>query len=105
MRVDPIATNDASSSSNAGFIGILIAAASLLAVLMMAHHPSVASQDIAEVAAEIARKAWIDRLVHGALIALICVLLFAFGDFSRRLGVQHASVRAALLVYAVGTVR
>src|SRR6188472_589789 len=103
MTTEDAGTRAIPANSNDKFAGILIAAASLLTVLMMAHHPVISSHDMAEAAAEIARKAFVDRFVHGTLIALICVLLFGFMEFSSRLGLTQRSVRAGLLAYAIGT--
>jgi len=93
---------DVSTDSNGKLIGILIAAASILSIVMMAHHPSVGSHEAAEVAAELARKATIDRVVHGTLIALSGLLLFGLVEFSARIGSARSVARAAVIAFAIG---
>lgn len=83
-------------------IGWMIAIATALAILMMAHHPTIHTDAMADVIAEMARKAAINRFVHGSLIALIGVLLFAFSEYSRRRCRNTPLLRAALLAYAIG---
>lgn len=83
-------------------IGSIIGIATLLAILMMAHHPTVSAHGMPEVVAEIARKAALDRYIHGGLIALLAALLFGFGEYSARAGMDRPLVRAALLAYAIG---
>lgn len=95
------------SNGRPRFAGWLIAGVSLLAVLMMAHHPTVASHDIADAAAELIRITALNRLVHGSLIVMTVLLLFGFSELSSWLTSRTPRlgpwIRAALLAYAVGT--
>ena len=83
--------------------GAIIVAASLLALLMMAHHPSGSTRDMAVFVEQVARVGALNRVVHGALIALLAALLFGFAEFSRVFGAGRRLVRAALVAYAIGT--
>jgi hypothetical protein len=83
--------------------GAIIVAASLLSLLMMAHHPSGSTRDMAVFVEQIARVGALNRVVHGALIALLAALLFGFAEFSRVFGAGRPLVRAALVAYAIGT--
>ena len=83
--------------------GAIIVAASLLALLMMAHHPSGSTRDMAVFVEQVARVGALNRVVHGALIALLAALLFGFAEFSRVFGAGRSLVRAALVAYAIGT--
>lgn len=83
-------------------LAALIAAATLLAVAMMAHHPTAHADGMSELVAEIARKSALNGFVHGALIALLGVLLFAFAEFSARPGFDRPLTRAARLAFALG---
>lgn len=83
-------------------LAALIAAATVLAVALMAHHPTAHAPDIAGLVAEIARKAALNRFVHGALIGLLALLLFAFLEFSARPGFTGPLVRAARLAVVIG---
>lgn len=100
MHERPIAA--ASPAADAKTAGAVIVAASLLALLMMAHHPSGSTRDIAAFVAESARIGALNRFVHGTLIALLGALLFGFADFSRGFGGGRPLVRAALIAYAIG---
>lgn len=83
--------------------GIVLIASSLLAVLFMAHHPTVATHDVAKVAADIAGMASLSRFVHGGLIALLAAQLFAFTVFCRWAGAERSVVGAGLVAYGIGT--
>jgi hypothetical protein len=104
------AVNDHHSSEANSFnslsprtIGIAIAVAGLLSVLLMTHHPSVGSHAIADAVDEIATKAVTSKVVHGTLIALMVALIYAFVEFSAHLGLRRAPVRAALIAYVIGS--
>jgi hypothetical protein len=83
-------------------LGALIGAATLLAILVMAHHPVASAGNLPDLVAGIARKAVLNGVVHGTLIALLGVLLFAFAEFSARPALDRPLARAALLAYAIG---
>lgn len=84
--------------------GIALGAASVAAVFFMAFHPTVASGDIAGFVAEVAREQAVNGTVHGALIAVIGVLLLGLLGLSERIGLHRGLVRAALVAYAIGSV-
>lgn len=84
-------------------IGIAMAVAGLLSVLLMAHHPSLGAHAIADVVDEIVTKAATSKVVHGTLIALMVALIYAFVEFSAHLGLRRAPVRAALIAYVIGS--
>ncbi|HEY6941535.1 hypothetical protein [Dokdonella sp.] len=83
--------------------GAILVAASLASVLMMAHHPSGSSRDMATFVEQIVRIGALNHLVHGSLIALLALLLFGFAEFSRVFGADRPLVRVALVAYAIGT--
>ena len=83
--------------------GVVMALASLLSVALMLHHPSVGSHSVSDVLGEIAEKSMTSRVVHGFLIALVGALIHTFVEFSRRLDLHRAPVRAALIAYAIGS--
>lgn len=97
-----IATAPDQAASNARIAGIVLVCASVLEVFVMAHHPVGSANNIADAATEIASKAWIDRVVHGSLIALVGAVLLAYVELSYHLGLQRRMVRCAIIVYAVG---
>jgi len=82
--------------------GIVLIMVSLLAMLMLMHHPQVTTPDAGKAIAEIADKAWIDRVVHGSLMVLLGVQVFCYLEFAMRLGFSRSLVRAGLVAYAAG---
>lgn len=84
-------------------LAVLIALATVLALLLMAHHPTVQADAMAERVAEITRDAALNRIVHAGLIGLLGMLLFAFHEYSRRPINDTPLVRAAFLAFAVGS--
>jgi hypothetical protein len=93
----------AASSVSARRAGIVLIAATVLSVVAMAHHPSIASHDAAEAVAEVGRKADLSRLVHGVLIALMALDVYAFSVFCERLGFGRDAVRLGFVAFAIGT--
>lgn len=84
--------------------GIVIAVSAGLAVVAMSHHPSArVVHDPAAAIAALNGIAGVDRIVHGAMIALMGALLFGFVVFSMRRGFDKQTVLAGLTAYAVGT--
>jgi hypothetical protein len=70
--------NGTGTPGEARIAGSVLVAATLLSILMMAHHPSASTHDPAVLAADIASTATLSRVVHGVLIELIGAQLFAF---------------------------
>jgi hypothetical protein len=102
MNTENANVPDTRDTGNGTTAGAIIIAASLLSVLMMARHPSVATHDASKVFAEIADKAWIDRLVHGSLIFLLGAQVFGYIEFCSRLGFFRNLVRAGMIGYVIG---
>ena len=96
---DPTDPNDARGGKIAAlWIGI----PSVLAVLFMAHHPTMRTQGIAEAVASLNRMATINRVVHGGLIALLLAPLVGFAEMAARLGWRRPAVRAGAIAYVAG---
>ena len=68
----------------------------------MAHHPSVHAHELTQVVAELRATAGSSALVHGILIALMYLVLFALVEFSVWCGLARAAVRVALIAYGAG---
>jgi hypothetical protein len=83
--------------------GTLLVASSLLAVFVMAHHPSTSSHSRDAALVEMAQKAPLAKIVHGGLIALMAVQAFALLELSTHLGWHRPAVRAAVLAYVAGS--
>jgi hypothetical protein len=103
MNIETAIAANRNPPPNARIAGIAMALASLLSVALMMRHPSLGSHSIAEVVDEIGAKAMPSRVVHGALIALIGTLIYAFIEFSQRLGSKRLPVRAGLVAYLMGS--
>ncbi|MEO8803557.1 MAG: hypothetical protein ABI304_05755 [Rudaea sp.] len=82
--------------------GIAMLSASLLILLLLANHPNATASDLAGIVRELADQAWVDRFVHGSLMTLMGLLLFAYVEFSYWLGLQKRLVRLATIAYAIG---
>ena len=82
--------------------GIVLVAATIVSILAMAHHPSVASHDAGAAIAEIGTKATLNRIVHGVLIALMGLEAYAFAVFAHRIGARRDAVRLGFVAYAIG---
>lgn len=95
----PASFTGAPSGTAAGFA---IAACAVLTVVAIAHHPTTSAREPAEAITQIVHLATLDRIVHGVLIALMGVLVFAFAVFSLRRGLHRQTVLAALIAYAAG---
>jgi hypothetical protein len=83
--------------------GAVIVVASAASVLLMTHHPVIAAHEAAAVVAELAQKARIAQVVHGALIALTGALVFGLLELGSALGSRRAAVRGAFIAYAAGS--
>jgi|SRR6185312_250167 len=91
-----------SSASQARFGGIVLVVSSLLSVLAMAHHPSVSAPDMATALQAIKEMTALSGWVHGILIALMLVTLWALTEFCRQRGFERPLVRAGLVFYCAG---
>jgi hypothetical protein len=81
--------------------GALIILSWLLSVAFMSHHPIIQGPGLQEVVADMERQAMADHIVHGALIALVGVLLCGFSCLASRLGLDSFVVRGGLIAYAL----
>ena len=95
-------TNRAGTAGEARIAGIVLVATTLLSILMMAHHPTASTHEPASLAADLAGKATLSRVVHGALIAMIGLELYAFVVFAGRIANGRSAARAGLVAYAIG---
>ncbi len=72
--------------------GMALAGAAMLAVLTMAHHPTGAALAVT-----------LGRAVHGAMMALVLIMLAGFFRFAAVRGLERFTVAMALTLYASGT--
>jgi hypothetical protein len=98
---DPSATPPNAPATVPG--GILVASA-LLAVIALTHHPVAKASHGADVFRQIRALAPLDRAVHGAMIAVTALLVFALCVFAQRRGLRRPWNLFALIAYALGAV-
>ena len=96
------AVTETAESASARRAGIVLVAATVVSIVAMAHHPSVGSHDPGAAIAEIGTKATLSRFVHGVLIALMGLELYAFAVFADRIGTRRDSVRIGFVAYTIG---
>ena len=84
--------------------GIILVAGSALQVVAMAHHPSVATQDIAQAVAAIAALKTLSGVVHAILIALMLAVAYALSEFAERRGSGRPFIRMGALSYFAGVI-
>jgi hypothetical protein len=78
--------------------GGLIIAATIGSLVLMLHHPtSLDGPDDGLLLND-----WTNTAVHGGMIACLLILRFGFSDWARRLGQDHASVRAGAMAFDAG---
>lgn len=84
--------------TEARWCGALILAAVMVALVLMAHHPtSYKGPDDGLLLDD-----WSNTVVHGVMMVSLFLLRFAFGSWSRLLGAEHACVRAGSLAFDSG---
>jgi hypothetical protein len=94
--------NGAGTAGEARIAGSVLVVATLLSILMMLHHPTAETHEAASLAADLAGKATLSRIVHGVLIAIIGFELYAFLVFAGRIAPGRGAARAGFVAYAIG---
>lgn len=82
--------------------GALLIAATILEVAVMAHHPSIKTQNLAHAIEELRTMVALSAWVHGALIALMLASYYGFTQFALLRGLHRPLVRVGLIAYTVG---
>ncbi len=87
------------------FGAALLALTGLFTLALVMNHPTLgARHDVQTVAIGIQALARVDRLVHGLLMAVLCLQAAGFYIFSARLGWRSPAVAAGFMAFAAGTV-
>jgi hypothetical protein len=84
--------------------GVVIIVASIITIVSMSLHPSIASRGLEGFVAEATREARFNGIVHGTLIGAMGVLVAGFLGLSQRLCMQNLAVCAAFIAYTLGAV-
>lgn len=81
--------------AGAPIAGAVMAMFSIGAIIALSHHP------VAHSSADLARMAGLDRVVHGAIIALMVLQTLALATLAARLDWARALVRSAFVLYFI----
>ena len=82
--------------------GISLVVAAVLEVFAMAHHPTITTPNILDAIQQITRFRQLDALVHGVLMALLLIVLYALSEFILRRDIFRPAIRAGLIAYGCG---
>jgi hypothetical protein len=92
------------TAANGLLPGIILLAASLLEILAMAHHPTVATPDISKALQSIAELSKAAGIVHGVLLALMLLVVYGLSEFALRRGLTRPLIRAGAIAYGAGVI-
>jgi hypothetical protein len=81
---------------------VLLVGLSVLMLIAMSHHPVVTRSTPSDAFVQMLALGSLDRIVHGALIALIGGVFLLFVEFSAFLGFYQPLVRSAAALYSLG---
>ncbi len=101
MEQENAATSPANQSSGR-IAGIVIALATVVMILFMAHHPLPSPGDTNHFIREMVKQGTASAVVHGVLIGAISLLMLGFTGLGDQLGWNYLSVRAGAMAYAIG---
>jgi hypothetical protein len=93
---------DHSPNGVARSAGALLIAATTLEVVVMAHHPSVKTANLALAVEELRTMVALSAWVHGTLIALLLAGYYSFAQFAHRRGLRRPLVLVGLISYTAG---
>lgn len=96
--------SDKSTQRRAAVAGAVLATATVLEILAMAHHPSVHTPDVAQAVHAISQLAPLGAWVHGVLQALLLIAAYGLSEFVLRRGLRRPLIRAGAIAYGVGVI-
>lgn len=85
-------------------VALIMACCSLLIIFSMLHHPSIQEGSTTSLSVGFSNIAFIGKVVHGAIIFLLLLLLYAFVYFSGRLQAMEFDSVAALIAFFGGSI-
>jgi hypothetical protein len=83
--------------------GIILIVSALLAILLMAHHPTIGASGFESTVEELHAESGINQFVHGGMILIVLIWYFTLAVFSEKLGRTKASVIAGKTAFAAAT--
>lgn len=104
MTPSLLAADDRPATVSTAPFGCLIALLTVLALVLVMHHPVGRAHDAATMIASINQQATLDRVVHGALSAVYGLLTAGMLLFASRLGVLRPLVLVGLVAFGVALV-
>ena len=96
---EPLPISNAAPSRAAA---VILAGATLLEVMAMAHHPSAYTPDIAEAVQQIAQLARLSAWVHAAALTAMLCIAYGLLEFATRRGWSRPWIRAGSIAYGTG---
>ncbi len=84
--------------------GLLLIIASLGAVLFMTHHPTIGSDGLESIIAEVQAESTLNRFVHGSMIAFTLVFYIGLTSHSLSIGRDHLLTRCGDTALALATI-
>lgn len=83
---------------------LIMACCALLIIFSMLHHPSIQEDSAVSLSAGFSEIASIAKVMHGSIIFLLLLLLYAFVEFSGRLQAIDIDSSAALIAFSGGSI-
>jgi hypothetical protein len=96
--------SDKSTQRSAAVAGAVLATATVLEILAMAHHPSVHTPDVAQAVHIISQLAPLGAWVHGILQALLLIAAYGLSEFILRRDLRRPLIRAGAIAYGAGVI-
>lgn len=106
---EPTASSSGVSPEPSGLLpghraaGLAIGVGTLISLAVMSHHPVVRADDIQEFVEQVVHLASMTRIVHGAALLGLAILVLGFWGLVDHLGKSLTTVRAGWIAYVVGT--
>jgi len=95
---------DMSTQRRAVIAGAVLAVATVLEIVVMAHHASVHTSDVAQAVRIISELAPLGAWVHGTLEALLLIVAYGLSEFILRRDFRRPLIRAGAIAYGAGVI-
>lgn len=102
MPSTPLTAEPSRVPHSSAIAGVVLLFVTLLEIVAMAHHPTVATVDIGQAVEHLGALSRLSGLVHGVLIASMLLTLYGISEFAVRRGLERPLVRAGAIAYCAG---